>query len=388
MERLPYQPSFLAVRDPEVNRALYEMYQAIAIAVNQISDSGEQVRRTGIQAMAYYPRTGAQGRPGALDAHGDTGVPPEPGNFAAESYERDGVLRISALGFAGTANLHSVSAGTLFIRYFNEIAGVQKVLFWPIIDDHTDPITFYPAGGVTGLDIGDDLAIDSEDMRITAKDPGAGTVTCTRAQLGSSMAEHLIGADIYRLDGLVAISPFPPGFFDDIGEPRAPIGSWKYDVNLPCGRVASIQFSLTNVFGDGPAKTQDYLGLCSDPYPVIDGRQGLRTNRGGSVRFVFDGLPVTIAAPSDDVKITQAVSLRDVFAWVEGAPVGDILTAVLTRNGDDFVTLVIAAGETLSDCLSGASLATLQADDVLNWRVVVGGSATYPGLDLRLEVRF
>ena len=52
MERLPYQPPFLAVRDPEVNRALYEMYLAIATAVNQIGESTEQLRRTSSQTVA------------------------------------------------------------------------------------------------------------------------------------------------------------------------------------------------------------------------------------------------------------------------------------------------------------------------------------------------
>jgi len=73
MERLPYQPSFLAVRDPEVNRALYELYQTIAIAVNQISDSGEQVRRTGIQVVAS-PGVGPQGPVGPPGPAGGGGV--------------------------------------------------------------------------------------------------------------------------------------------------------------------------------------------------------------------------------------------------------------------------------------------------------------------------
>jgi hypothetical protein len=319
---------------------------------------------------------------------GDTGVPPAPGNFAAEAYDRDGVLHISALGFADFTNLHSVATGTLFLRYIDEIAGVHKILQWPIIDDHTDPITFYPAGGVAGLEIGDDLAIDSEDMRVTARDPGAGTVTCAREQLGSSMAEHLIGADIYRLEGVVATAPFPLGFFDDIGEPGAPVGSWKYNVELPCARVASIQFSLTNVFGDGPAKTNDYLGLCSDPYPVVGGRQGLRTNRGGDFVFRVPGV-LGVGEPAEiPLPVPFATSLRDLYMWTETAgPTGADLIVRIRVNGAQYAVLTIADGETISDGLSGASLPALAADDSLDYEILQVGSTT-PGEGLVIQLRY
>ena len=371
MERLPYQPSFLAVRDPEVNRALYEMYQAIAIAVNQISDSGEQVRRTGIQAMAYYPRTGAQGRPGALDAHGDTGVPPEPtfGIFT----NRDGKLLFGPPGFGTLDNTHSISSGRAFIRYADEIAGAKTTLAGDI-DDTTETITVASSAGFSE---GDHAVLDQECIQIQTI--AGATWTVTRGQLGSPAAAHSSGANVYDLAARLVTFAFPVGFFGS-----GPDAAWQDVIDLPCARVTSVQLWVTNAFGDAPVATNNYLIYQMEP----NAPYGYRINRGGAIRFIYDGLLRDLDQPCDDVKVTESTSLRDLYAWVEGAPITDDLTIQVKRNSASYVTLTIAAGETLSNVPSGASLPALTEGDVVNFSLAVGASATYPGLNLKLEVRF
>jgi hypothetical protein len=56
------------------------------------------------------------------------------------------------------------------------------------------------------------------------------------------------------------------------------------------------------------------------------------------------------------------------------------------RNGATWATLTIAADETLSDAVSGASLPALAAGDLLNFEIVSVGS-TFPGFKLTIMVR-
>jgi hypothetical protein len=140
MERLPYQPSFLAVRDPEVNRALYELYQTIAIAVNQISDSGEQVRRTGIQVVAS-PGVGPQGPVGPVGPPGPAGG----GGVGTKLWAWNGVdLTQFSLAYIGGGGPWTVADVTAFNNTDN--AAGQPYY------DHISNLKFFnPAGSAANV---------------------------------------------------------------------------------------------------------------------------------------------------------------------------------------------------------------------------------------------
>jgi len=325
--------------------------------------------------MAYYPRTGAQGRPGALDAHGDTGVPPKPtfGIFT----NRDGKLLFGPLGFGTLDNTHSISSGRAFIRYADEIAGAKTTLAADI-DDTTETITVASSAGFSE---GDHAVLDQECIQIQTI---AGTTwTVARGQFGSPAAAHSAGANIYDLAARLVTFAFPPGFFGS-----GPDAQWEAVIDLPCARIASIQLWVTNAFGDAPVATNNYLIYQMEP----DAPYGYRTNHPDAP--ITLGLPGAVMAGNPGLwqSFGHARSIRDVYAWLPAGWAADNLTLNVVHKrwvaGAETVIQTIALTvphDAPVDAVSGASLLPAAADD---W-VEYGITGTVPAgcADLEVVVR-
>jgi hypothetical protein len=305
--------------------------------------------------------------PGA--SYGDNGVPSEPtfGIFTA----RDGKLLFGPPGFGTLDNTHSISSGRAFIRYADEIAGAKTTLAADI-DDTTETVTVASSAGFSE----DDHAVLDQECVLIRVIAGT-TWTVTRHELGSPPAAHSAGANTYDLAARLVTFAFSPGFFGS-----GPDAQWEAVIDLPCARIASVQLWVTNVFGDAPVATNNYLIYQMEP----DAPYGYRTNRGGDFVLGIDGLVYISIDPGEDVWVDAAVSVRDVFAFIDGPPTGAAMVINVRRNGATWATLTIAADETLSDAVSGASLPALAAGDLLNFEIVSVGS-TFPGFKLTIMVR-
>jgi hypothetical protein len=339
----------------------------------------------------------------------DVRVPPAP-VFGIESYGRDGRVNFGPPGFGSTDNWYTLNAISFFIRHIDEIAGVHTTIS-EAIDNSTDPVTKIVAStaGIGDHDypwhgpydaghayvaydsvsyLGDfyysilagsghlptdttywlplprvDVAIDGEALRMIGRSTGASTLTLARAQLGSIIAAHNNGADLYLIYGRL----------ESFGITRRDVlaGSWSKSVLLPSARVTSVQALVMNHFGESPITTNDYLIMNSDPW--CDGfRYGIRTGRpsGELVLGPMNG-PMQVVNPGFWLNIPFDLSFGRIYAWASAAGAGGSATLnVLHRRsvaGVDTtiqtIALTLAAGQAVSNVVSGASLLPALAGD-------------------------
>jgi hypothetical protein len=142
-------------------------------------------------------------------------------------------------------------------------------------------------------------------------------------------------------------------------------------------RLVCAELWLTNAFGQSPVGANSYASL-------PDG--GLRTLHGGQFNFQVEGLLGAVNDAVPVVSVQQALSIRDVYAFVKEAPTGAALQLRINQDGNEVTTFSIAAGQTVSTPVSGASLPALQALANLTLDIVTVGTS-YPGRDLTVTIR-
>ncbi|MDP9170592.1 MAG: hypothetical protein M3N54_08250, partial [Acidobacteriota bacterium] len=304
------------------------------------------------------------GQSGGLLADAD--VPPAPLFAVNVSSTRGGALDLSAIGFTSLTNTRSVIAGTYRFHYFDELSTtIPAGLSSPVaaLDDtvHFSPV---PAAGVL-------IQLGTEIVRTGGAAVGGGT-TVERGVHSTAPAAHDLATLAYPLTEKAAIVPFIKNFF---GSPAS--GDWKYSLDLPNARVASVELSMTNTLGNGPAMVNAYTA-------TNDG--GLRTLRGGQFSFQISGYLAiqTGAAPVVIVDADRAV--WQIYAMLRSPSAGAGVTLQLTLNGSSYTTLQFDPGATTSNLTDGFGLPALRAGDVLSLDVT-GVGTTNPGSDLTVIVR-
>ncbi len=302
----------------------------------------------------------------------DIAAPPAP-TFGI-SVPRDGTLVFTPIGFGSLNNTGGISSATYGVNYVGELASTSSVLAGGVSAADTS----FTVASSAGFSAGDLVALESETIRI--ENIQGNTWTVSRGQKGSTAAPHADGATLFRQSTKVFLFPFDLNFF---GSPDG--ASWRAAESLPNARIASMELTVTNAFGDSPTTVQDLLSFNSDA-GAAGSLPGLRTNRGGQFLFQVDGILFLESAPTAPLSVHAATSVRDIYAVVAVAPAGAPVTVVLRRNGDQYATVTIPPGETASAAVSGASLAPLQPGDLLTFDIAGVGS-TAPGQDLTLVVR-
>jgi hypothetical protein len=309
---------------------------------------------------------------GAGPSVGDTNVPPLP--VAGISVPRDGTIVFAAPEFSTLVNTATISSCTYQVNYLDELSVVSTTLAAAI--GATD--TTIQVASSAGFAAGSMVAVEAETIIIQSI--SGTTWTVQRGQSASTAASHASAATLFLQVSKAFVFPFDLNFF---GSSVAPL--WSATESVPCARLASLQLTVTNTFGDSPAAVDSFLGLSSDGSEP-GWLPGLRTNQGGQFTFQVDGVLFVESAVAAPLSVHAAVSVRDVYAVVGTAPTGTPVTLLLRRNAAPYTTITIAAGQTVSGAVSGASLAPLQAGDLLTFDLTGIGSST-PGQDLTLIVR-
>jgi hypothetical protein len=309
---------------------------------------------------------------GAGPSVGDTGVPPVP--TAGITVPRDGTIVFAAPEFSTLANTAGISSCTYRVNYVDELGVVSTTLAAEIGAADT---TIQVASSA-GFSAGNVIALDAESIVIQSI--SGTTWTVQRGQCASTAATHASGATLFLQVSKVFVYPFGLNFF---GSSAAPL--WSATESLPCARIAALQLNVTNTFGDSAVAATNFLGISSDGSEP-GWLPGLRTNQGGQFTFQVDGVLFVESAVAAPLPVHAAVSVRDVYAVVGAAPTGAPVTILLRRNAAPYTTVMIAADQTVSGAVSGASLAPLQPGDLLTFDLTGIGSAT-PGQDLTLIVR-
>lgn len=310
--------------------------------------------------------------PGNVLTYGDAAIPPLP--IFGITVPRDGKIIFTPIGFASLVNTNSIDAATYWVSHVDEIAPTSTTLSAAALAG--DPVLH--AASSANFVAGQLVALDSEILELSAINGTQWTVL--RGRKGTAAAAHSAGADIYLLSGKAFLFPFDPQFFST---PEAAI--WRTSESFPSARIAAVEMSVHNAFGDSPTAVQEFLSFQSDP-GASGTRPGLRTNKGGEYVMQADGTLAIEAAPSPPLPVAIATSVRDVFARLALAPAGAGITITVKRNGAAYATVTIPAGQTVSNTVSGAALAALQPGDLLTFDITGVGS-TYPGSDLTVVVR-
>lgn len=303
------------------------------------------------------------GQSGGLLA--DSDIPPAPLFGVAASPSRGGVLELGSVAFVNLVNTRGVIAGTYRFNYYDEIQGAPPLALTSTIGPGDTSLAL-----ATPVEVGDLLQLEHEVVRVIAI--AGTTVTVERGLHRTAAAAHASGTPVWILKDQVVIVPFVRNFF---GSPAS--GDWKYSVELPNCRLATVELVLTNAIGNGPSAFNAYTET---------NELGLRTFSGGQYTFQIPGYLAiqSNAAPFIIVDIDRTV--RDMYGVLGTPSSGAGVTVQLNLNGAAWATLQFAPGQATSPSVSGFGLATLHAGDQLSLDVT-GVGTTSPGSDLTLIIR-
>jgi hypothetical protein len=283
-----------------------------------------------------------------------------------------GSLEVTGIGFESFENTKSVTAGSLTLFFWNELAGQSSVQLADAADDASSTIFLYPAGSASE---GQLLQVGGEIMVVVGAEEGGEQYEVVRGAYGTEASAHTAGATVYPLERKVFVLPFLRGFFGSTAS-----GSYAHSISLPNVRISAAEMFVTNTKGNSQVAKASYTGLSG---------RGLRTLSGGQFSMQIHG-PVAVQSNAvPPLSVESAYSVRDVYATVNQAPTGQPIVARVTNNGEPYCELTIEADETASNVVQGADLPPLDADCSLGLDIISAGdaSSSTPGAGLTVTIR-
>ena len=300
-------------------------------------------------------------------ATSDESVPAAP-FFGLSLGQTAGTVELSGVSFSDLSNTRTVSSATLTLYYWNELQGTPSTKLTSAIETSDNVVGLSAPGSVAA---GTVLQVEAELMAVTAVSSGGSSCTVQRGIQGSPAASHAAGTLVYQLNSLTVVAPFPDGFF---GSPYS--GSWVFPIPVPDVRIASGELYVTNQRGNSPAS---YTTL------THSADSGLRTLAGGQYSIQVAGFLAIDQSAVPAIVVDSARSVRDVFA-VLGTAADQAVQLTVNRNGAQYCDLTFAAGATVSNTVSGATLSPLTGGDQIGLSILSVGQ-TLPGADLTVIIR-
>jgi hypothetical protein len=299
---------------------------------------------------------------------GDVAVAPQPVFGLGTSPLQSGTVELSGVSFPTLINTTSVTAGTLTMYYWDELAGISPVPLAAAMAA-TDTVLDLATAGVAAP--GGFVQVEEEVMQVAAVANGGLQYQVTRGMHGTTAAPHAAQVAVYQLSSTVTVVPFPMGFF---GSPLS--GNWSYPILLPNTKVASAELFVTNSRGNSPTAAINLTQSVN---------YGLRTLSGGQYSFQVQGYLAVDSNPAPNVIVEAAHAVQDVYAIVKQAPAGGPITVTLSQNGLPYCALTIADGATASPSVNGFGLPLLAQSQLSI--AVTGVGQTSPGSDLTVILR-
>ena len=297
----------------------------------------------------------------------DTDVPPD-ASFGV-SVRGDGTLEFAGIGFSVLQNTQSIETGTFRLYFRDELAGLSTTLLAAAISTTDTTLTLSQAGPAQVDDL---IQLEGEIVKVTDVQAGGTQYFVDRGQCQSTAAAHALNTPVFHLQTRTLVVPFGRSFFGTTAS-----GAWTHREWAPDIRLACADFWTTNTFGQSPITTNNYSQLA-------DG--GLRTLRGGQFNFQIEGLLAIKNDAVPSVSVQEDLSIRDIYAFVKGAPTGADLQLRINHGGAALATVSIIDGQMTSVPLNGAELPVLQARSNLTLDILAVGT-TFPGRDLTVTIR-
>jgi hypothetical protein len=300
---------------------------------------------------------------------GDSEKPPAP-QFALSTTGR-GAADLVGVSFLDLGNTRSVNAGTLTVRYRNELSMTALLTLPAGLDEDgvevevSEADTFSP---------GDWLQCNRELMLVEEK-LSATQYRVMRGGAGSEVADHVAGSELELLDARTIVVPFVRGSFGSTAS-----GSYTWPVWLANARIACAELFVTNSVGNSESTQISFTNTAD---------RGLRTLFGGETTIHVNGYLSIQSSAGPAVVIGEARSTRDVFAIVQEAATNGEIVANVNVDGDVWCVLTIASGNSVSNIVPGSSLRALSERSVITLDIVSvppSGSGS-PGRDLTVTIR-
>lgn len=282
---------------------------------------------------------------------------PECPVFGIETVGR-GSVEVSGIGFDDMHNTRSVTAGTLMLHCWDELAGVSQHRLSESITEATDTITLTSKADV---EPGVLIQLGSELLVARTISTDGRTYNVERGAFGTTAATHATSEVLWHLSRRTTVLPFSRGLF---GSEAA--GSYSHPIEMPNQRVVAAELFVTNSKGNSQVSTLSFANR-------FDG--GLRTLSGGQFTMQISG---DLAVQSNAVPpctVDRSRSVRDVFANVTEAPDGADIILAVTVDGKPWCALTIEAGSTTSTAVSGVTLPPLEAETTLGLDIISTGLA-------------
>jgi hypothetical protein len=301
-------------------------------------------------------------------AAADADVPDVP-IFGLTSAGR-GTVDITGVGFQDLDNTRSITAGTLMLHCWNELLGIPETRLAADIDSEATALVLNSAPDASP---GTLLQVGSEVMVV--QEATSEGYTVDRGAFGSTAVAHSVNEPVFALERKTFVLPFVRGFFGS-----AASGSYAHTLVLPNSRIVCGEFFVTNVRGNSQVSQACYSATTEG---------GIRTLSGGQFTFQVNGPLAVQSAAAPSVTIDAAYAVRDVFATVAEAPMGEDVLVRVTRNNESYCDLTIPAGEFVSGSVDGRLLQPLEADWKLGLDVISAGQSdtSFPGAGLTVTIR-
>ncbi len=300
----------------------------------------------------------------------DAGVPPKPVFGLYEAGQ--GTVELLGAGFANLDNTRTVSAGTLTLHYWPELAGPPN---YALAAAAGMADTFLDLSSAGGIESGNLLQLGDEVLHVTSVDEAGHRCEVLRGSAGTTPAAHAAGTLVYRLSKRVFIVPFARDFF---GSPAS--GQFSYPIFIPDVRIAAAELIMTNIRGNSEPSLLAFTSTLDS---------GLRTLSGGQLSIQVEGYLAIQPDVAPPLLVDEPHSVRDIYAVVREAPSGSPIVLRLKQNAESYCTLTIAPGSTISEVMHGFGLPQLAAEAQLSLDILsVGDSASgSPGRDLTVTIR-
>lgn len=267
-------------------------------------------------------------------------------------------------------NVRGITSGTLKLFFWNELAGTPSLTLVSAIESGASNLVVSDASQVSA---GMLLQIDGEIIEVD--EVNGGTVSVLRGSHESSAEAHAEGSVVYPLEHRIWILPFVRDFFGSSAS-----GSYTYPIRIPDVRVAAADLHATNGRGNGETRRTSFT-MTSD--------FGIRTLSGGQITIQHEGHLAIHADAAPPLVIESTHAARDVFAVVREAPTGGAIELRIRQDDEEYCTLGIPAGASMSNVVRGFGLPPLRQMAQLNLDIVSvpQGWDMSPGRDLTVTVR-
>jgi hypothetical protein len=276
------------------------------------------------------------------------------------------------VGFETLTNTRTISAGTLTLNYWDELASPAQVWLGEDMGAEDSVLSLSSAGSAQA---GSLIQLAGEVLKVAEVLDGGLRYGVVRGVQGSTAAAHSENTPLYHLSRKVFVLAFSRDFF---GSPAS--GSYSFPIYLPDARIASAELIVTNMRGN------------SEPSEVCltaTTESGLRTLSGGQLSIQVEGYLAVQSDVAPPLVIEQSYCVRDIFAVVRQAPAGAPMQLRVRQGTEVYCLLNIPEGATVSNVVNGFGLPPLMAGGRISLDIVSvpqGGSGT-PGRDLTVTLR-